>query len=421
MVGRKLLTAVMVVAMVATAATGSVGALTAPSADATTAVSETTVTVTNVVDGDTVDIEYQNGSTDTVRLLGVDTPETYGSVSPGEFEGVPDTQASRECLEAAGENASAYATDRLAGRTVTLQFDNQADRRGYYGRLLAYVQVNGSNFNYDLVETGHARVYDSTFSESESFYNAESAAQAAERNVWDCRTPDDGGSGDDSSDNESSGDASALSIAWVNAEGDSLNDERVKIETTGSSSVTLDGVTLSDAAGHSHTFSGLTLGAGDAVYVHTGSGTDDADDRYMGYEMEIWNDDGDTATLTAANGTVVDEYQYGDASGAPGEVTIEWVNAEVDSLNAERVKLTNTGNGPIDLSGYTLSDAANHEFAFPDGFTLGAGESVYVHTGSGTDDSDDLYMGYEMEIWNDGGDTATVRTADGAVVDELSY
>ncbi len=305
----KLLTAVMVVALVATATTGSVGALTSPTAGVTQSISDsTTVTVTNVVDGDTVDIEYQNGSTDTVRLLGVDTPETYGSVSPGEFEGVPDTQAGRECLQAAGENASAYATDRLAGQTVTLQFDSQADRRGDYGRLLAYVQVDGSNFNYGLVERGHARVYDSTFSKSDSFYSAESAAQSAERNVWDCRTPNDDGSGDDGS---SGGDASALTIDWVNAEADSLNDERVKITNTGSSSIDLSGYTLSDAAGHTHIFDdGFTLGAGDSVYVHTGSGSDDADDRYMGYGHEIWNDGGDTATVQTASGTTVDQLSY---------------------------------------------------------------------------------------------------------------
>lgn len=307
-VQQKLLTAVMVVALVATGMTASVGAVTAPSAETTTSISEsTTVTVTNVVDGDTIDIEYQNGSTDTVRLLGVDTPETYGSVSPGEFEGVPDTQAGRECLQAAGEDASAYATNQLAGQTVTLQFDSQADRRGDYGRLLAYVQVDGSNFNYDLVERGHARVYDSTFSQSDSFYSAESEAQSAERNAWSCRSPNDDGSGEDES---SGGDASALTIDWVNAEASSLNDERVKITNTGSSSVDLDGFTLADEAGYSHTFAEFTLGAGDSVYVHTGSGTNDADDRYMGYGTEIWNDDGDTATVQTAAGTTVAQLAY---------------------------------------------------------------------------------------------------------------
>ncbi|WP_249038853.1 thermonuclease family protein [Haloterrigena salifodinae] len=308
MVRQKLLTAVMVVALVATGMTASAGAVTSPSVETTTSISEsTTVAVTNVVDGDTIDIEYQNGSTDTVRLLGVDTPETYGSVSPGEFEGVPDTQAGRECLQAAGEDASAYATNQLAGQTVTLQFDSQADRRGDYGRLLAYVQVDGSNFNYDLVERGHARVYDSTFSQSDSFYSAESEAQSAERNAWSCRSPNNDGSGEDES---SGGDASALTIDWVNAEASSLNDERVKITNTGSSSVDLDGFTLADEAGYSHTFAEFTLGAGDSVYVHTGSGTNDDDDRYMGYETEIWNDDGDTATVQTAAGTTVDQLAY---------------------------------------------------------------------------------------------------------------
>lgn len=307
-VRQKLLTAVMIVALVTTGMTAAAGAVTVPSVETTTSISESaTVTVTNVVDGDTIDIEYQNGSTDTVRLLGVDTPETYGSVSPGEFEGVPDTQAGRECLQAAGENASAYATDQLAGQTVTLQFDSQADRRGDYGRLLAYVQIDGSNFNYDLVERGHARVYDSTFSQSDSFYSAESAAQSAERNAWSCRSPNDDGSGEDES---SGGDVSALTIDWVNAEASSLNDERVKITNTGSNSVDLDGFTLSDEAGYSHTFADFTLSAGDSVYVHTGSGTNDADDRYMGYGTEIWNDDGDTATIQTTAGTTVDQLAY---------------------------------------------------------------------------------------------------------------
>ena len=50
-----------------------------------------TVTVTRVIDGDTMEIEYQNGTEDTIRLLGVDTPETTLSrVSPDEFAGIPD-------------------------------------------------------------------------------------------------------------------------------------------------------------------------------------------------------------------------------------------------------------------------------------------------------------------------------------------
>lgn len=146
-----------------------------------------TVTVTRVVDGDTVEIAYRNGSTDTVRLLGVDTPEVHVPVSPGEFEGVPDTQAARDCLRDVGTRGSGYVRDRLLGESVTLRVDPQADRRGGYDRLLGYIVHDGDSVNYDLVAAGYARVYDSTFSESERFYDAEAAAQSDGRRVWACR------------------------------------------------------------------------------------------------------------------------------------------------------------------------------------------------------------------------------------------
>jgi len=51
------------------------------------------VTVVRVVDGDTMEVRYENGTADTVRLLGVDTPEVHARNSPDEFEGVPETAA----------------------------------------------------------------------------------------------------------------------------------------------------------------------------------------------------------------------------------------------------------------------------------------------------------------------------------------
>ena len=157
----------------------------------TTLAADYRVTVTAVVDGDTVRIRFRNGSTDTVRLLGVDTPETGAENSPDEFEGVPDTAAGRACLGAAGREATRFATDRLLGETVSLRLDAQSDTRGYYDRLLAYVVVDGENFNHQLVARGYARVYDSTFTQSDRFYEAEAAAQDNGTRVWACRTPDD--------------------------------------------------------------------------------------------------------------------------------------------------------------------------------------------------------------------------------------
>jgi micrococcal nuclease len=144
------------------------------------------VTVTRVVDGDTMKISYQNGTEDTVRLLGVDTPEVHTENSPAEFDGIRKTEAGHECLRHYGEQASQFAKETLMGETVRLQFDPDSDRRGYYGRILGYLLINGQNFNYRLVAEGHARVYDSSFSLNNEFDRAERSAQSAGTGLWSC-------------------------------------------------------------------------------------------------------------------------------------------------------------------------------------------------------------------------------------------
>lgn len=146
------------------------------------------VTVVEVIDGDTVDVRYANGTVERVRLLGVDTPEVHVEVQPDEYEGVPDTDAGRECLKAAGENASDAMRDRLAGGNVTLRLDPESDTRGGYGRLLGYLLQDGENVNRWLLVTGHARLYDSTFSERESFADAERTTRDSGRGLWRCGT-----------------------------------------------------------------------------------------------------------------------------------------------------------------------------------------------------------------------------------------
>jgi micrococcal nuclease len=99
-----------------------------------------TVRVVAVIDGDTIDVTWA-GRRQRVRLLGVDTPET---VDPNRPVG---------CY---GPEAAAFTHRRLEGRTVRLQFDRE--RRDRYGRLLAYVHVDGRRFNDELLAGGYARL-----------------------------------------------------------------------------------------------------------------------------------------------------------------------------------------------------------------------------------------------------------------------
>ena len=61
-----------------------------------------------------MEIRFPNGEIDTLRLLGVDTPETFGENDPAEFEGIPENAAGRDHLAEWGERATAFATDGCA-------------------------------------------------------------------------------------------------------------------------------------------------------------------------------------------------------------------------------------------------------------------------------------------------------------------
>ena len=174
------------------------------SADTPNDMDEQTATVTRVIDGDTIEIEYANGTEDTIRLLGVDTPETTLSrVDPDEYFGIPDTTAGRDHLFEWGERASALADNELAGEEVEIVVDPESDRRGYFGRLLAYIYVDGENFNERLLADGYARMYDSQFSMREDFREVEAEAQDDEVGLWDYDGPTEAeSSGDDSTGDE---------------------------------------------------------------------------------------------------------------------------------------------------------------------------------------------------------------------------
>ncbi|WP_458208905.1 thermonuclease family protein [Haladaptatus sp. NG-SE-30] len=132
-----------------------------------------------------MEVRFPNGETDTLRLLGVDTPETdLWRVDPAEFEGIPETTAGRDHLFNWGERASQFATDKLDGESVRIEMDPEADRRGSYGRLLVYLYVDGENFNHRLLTDGYARLYESSFSKQSDFESAEAHAQQDNVGVW---------------------------------------------------------------------------------------------------------------------------------------------------------------------------------------------------------------------------------------------
>jgi hypothetical protein len=90
------------------------------------------------------------------------------------------------------------------------------------------------------------------------------------------------------------------------------------------------------------------------------------------------------------------------------------------SLVAEYVTIKNVGASARSLTGFTVRDAQNHVYKFGT-FTLKGGKSVRLHTGSGTNNSTDRYIGSRAYIWNNGGDKATLKNRAGTTLDTCSW
>jgi len=131
--------------------------------------------VTRVIDGDTLKVRLTTGKTISVRLIGIDTPETKKPGTPVECGGRDATARMKKL---------AFRDGR--GRVVTLRSDPTQDLTDRFGRLLAYVSGGGVDFGRTMISSGGARTYvfEHDFQRVAKYRNAQAAAKAANRGAW---------------------------------------------------------------------------------------------------------------------------------------------------------------------------------------------------------------------------------------------
>jgi Lamin Tail Domain len=90
------------------------------------------------------------------------------------------------------------------------------------------------------------------------------------------------------------------------------------------------------------------------------------------------------------------------------------------SLNAEWIRLKNTGSSGKFLTGWTVRDTSGHVYRFGT-YKLAAGKTVTVHTGKGSNTARNRYWRSDEYIWNNDGDRAKLKNKAGNVIDTCSY
>jgi micrococcal nuclease len=129
------------------------------------------VEVVEVIDGDTIKVKY-DGNTEKVRFLLIDTPETnHNTLGKQPF----------------GEDAKARNKELLASGDVRIEFD-VGERVDDYGRMLAYIYVDGVSVQETLLQEGLARVayvFPPNTRYIDEFEDASAIAKKQSLGVWE--------------------------------------------------------------------------------------------------------------------------------------------------------------------------------------------------------------------------------------------
>ena len=146
--------------------------------------------IVDVVDGDTIKVDLNNGKTKTVRLIGIDTPETKKPNTPVECGGLQATSTAFQWAfpDAADTNGDGLFDSGNDGRWVKLVLDRSKSITDRYGRLLAYVYgSDGSSLARTLPKAGWADTYyyrGGDFKKSFLFESDREAAMIADLGVF---------------------------------------------------------------------------------------------------------------------------------------------------------------------------------------------------------------------------------------------
>lgn len=131
--------------------------------------------IDHFIDGDTIAVKM-NGAVESVRFIGIDTPETHKPNTP---------------VQCYGEDAAAYTKQQIGNGPVRLEADSESTNRDRYNRLLRYVYLpNGELLDEKIVANGYGFAYTQfPFTKSAAFTTDEDNAKAANKGLWGACKP----------------------------------------------------------------------------------------------------------------------------------------------------------------------------------------------------------------------------------------
>ena len=131
--------------------------------------------VVEFVDGDTIKVDM-NGTTETLRFIGVDTPEKHDP---------------RKAVQCFGVAAAAFTKNLIGKNDIRLEADPLNTNRDRYNRLLRYIYLpDGRLVNAEIIKQGYGFAYTGfPFTKSDEFIQYQKEAREGNRGLWDNCAP----------------------------------------------------------------------------------------------------------------------------------------------------------------------------------------------------------------------------------------
>ncbi len=217
------------------------------------------VVVERVIDGDTVVVKGNS-----LRLLGINAPEKG---------------------EAQYDRAKEYLEDLVLNKTV--YYEEGREKRDKYGRLLAYLFIDGENINLKLIKRGFANIY---FPSGKDKYYSEFKAtweECVEENKNLCKKS-----------------KHKCAECILLSEFDYMHD-RVVFRNLCPFDCNITNWKIHDEGRKKFVFPDFELDSQEYVEIIVGEGKDDKDTLYWTKESYVWTRKGDTLFLRDKEGKLV--------------------------------------------------------------------------------------------------------------------
>ncbi len=134
-----------------------------------------TYKVVRVEDGDTIVVDM-NGHNETIRFIGVDTPET---------------QDPRKPVQCFGRASADFTKQAIGSQPVRLEADPLSSNRDRYDRLLRYIYLqDGRLVQAEIIKQGYGFAYTSfPFTKADEFLSYQKEAREQNRGLWSSCQP----------------------------------------------------------------------------------------------------------------------------------------------------------------------------------------------------------------------------------------